>query len=141
MIRTIIKSIEGALALIGAWVVDILGGVNDIIIVLLALVVIDYLTGVIKACIKKVLSSEIGFRGLARKAMILTVVALGHLVDVYLIKEGNTIRCACIFFYIANETLSVIENMGEIGVPLPEKLKSILLQLKDKEDNNNGSTD
>ena len=126
------RYIQICLSALGAWLVQMLGGVNDIIVVLLALVCIDYATGVAKAISTKTLSSEIGFKGLARKAMILTIVALGNLVDLYLIKDGSVMRSACIFFYIANETISVIENLGALGVPMPQKLKEVLLQLKEK---------
>lgn len=98
--------------------------------VLVALIVLDYITGVIVAILDKKLSSEIGFRGLFKKMMIFALVYLAVLVD----QATNTelVRTLTIMFYIANEGISVLENAGKLGVPYPEPLKNILLQLKQK---------
>ena len=88
-------------------------------------------SGVMLAIIKKEVSSEIGFKGIFKKVMIFLMVAIGHTIDAYLIKNGGAIRTAVIFFYISNEGISILENSANIGLPIPEKLKDVLIQLKD----------
>jgi toxin secretion/phage lysis holin len=85
------------------------------------------------AIINRKLSSAIGFKGIFKKVMIFMMVAIGHTIDAYLIKNGGAIRTAVIFFYISNEGISILENSANIGLPIPDKLKKILLQLKDSE--------
>jgi toxin secretion/phage lysis holin len=101
--------------------------------VLVAMVVLDYITGVTLAVFEKKLSSEIGFKGLFKKMMIFALVYLSVLLD----QATNTdiVRTLTIMFYIANEGISVLENAGKLGVPYPEPLINILVQLKSK---NNG---
>ncbi|NLI63966.1 MAG: phage holin family protein, partial [Bacteroidales bacterium] len=76
-------------------------------------------------------SSAIGFKGIFKKVMIFFMVAIGHTIDAYLIKNGGAIRTAVIFFYISNEGISILENSANIGLPIPGKLKDILVQLKE----------
>ena len=83
---------------------------------------------------EKKLSSEIGFKGIFRKVLIFMLVGVGNIVDKQLIGDGSVLRTAIIFFYISNEGISIIENAGNLGLPVPHKLKDILAQLKDKED-------
>ena len=63
----------------------------------------------------------------------MVLVAVGHVIDTMVIDGGTVCRSAVIGFYIANEGISILENSGKIGLPLPEKLKNVLKQLKDKE--------
>ncbi len=120
-------------AAVGGAVGSLLGPATGPIYALLAFVVTDYLTGVIGATIEKRLNSEVGFKGIAKKVLIFVLVMMGHLLDKYIIGTGETIRTAVTFFYIANEGLSILENIGKLGLPLPDKLKNILVQLRDKE--------
>lgn len=120
-------------ALLGA----LLGPIEATLYGLLTCVVLDYATGVVVALVKHNLSSEIGFKGIMKKVMIFALVALGHIVDTVVIKEGATFRSAVIFFYIANEGISILENAAIIGLPIPNKLKSVLKQLKEEKDNGN----
>lgn len=92
--------------------------------------VIDYLTGVLAAIYERKLSSEVGFKGIAKKVVIFCLVALGNIIDVQIIGEGSVIRTAIIFFYISNEGISIVENAGRLGLPVPQKLKDVLEQLK-----------
>ena len=96
--------------------------------VLVAIIAVDYITGVVIAILNKELSSEVGFKGLCKKMMIFALVYLAVLVD----KSTGTdfIRTLVIMFYTANEGISVLENAGKLGVPYPEKLKEVLVQLK-----------
>lgn len=110
----------------------VLGGLDTVLLVLVAMIVIDYITGIMVAIVKKQLSSRIGFNGIFKKVAILSIIASAHLL-------GKTIgipdiRSIVIGFYIANEGISITENVGELGVPLPKKLVDILQQLKSKDD-------
>lgn len=96
---------------------------------LVAFVLIDYVTGVLVAIYEKKVSSTIGFKGISRKAMIFTLVASGNIIDQYIIGSGNSIKTMLIMFYLANKGISVIENAGKVGLPLPEKFKNIFFQL------------
>ena len=106
-----------------------LGGVDGFMYALIAFIVIDYLTGIMVAVLEKKLSSEVGFRGIFKKVLIFALVGVANIVDVYLIKNGSAIRTAVIFFYLSNEGISVLENTGKIGLPIPEKLRTMLEQL------------
>ena len=121
------------IAAIGGWLGYFLGGFDGFLYALVAFVVIDYVTGVMVAILEKKLSSGIGFRGIFKKALIFSLVAIGHIIDERLIGDGSVIRTAVIFFYISNEGISIIENANKIGLPIPEKLKDILVQLHDKD--------
>lgn len=104
---------------------------DTLIAVLLAFVALDYLMGVINAICKQTLSSAVGFKGLAKKVAIFVMVGLAALLDRVAPMNG-AIRAAVCLFYIANEGISILENAGAIGLPLPDKLKETLAQLKDK---------
>ena len=99
---------------------------------LVALMVADYITGVMCAIVEKKLSSEIGFKGIFKKVLIFILVGVGHLIDTNLIGDGSVLRTAIIFFYCSNEGVSMLENAGRLGLPIPEKLKDILVQLHNK---------
>jgi toxin secretion/phage lysis holin len=112
-----------------------LGGVDSFMYTLIAFVVIDYITGVLRAVVEKKLSSRIGAHGIAKKVALFLVVGVGHLIDNYLFKiTGTPLRTAVIFFYIANEGISFLENATAIGLPVPKKLKDVLAQLHGKGD-------
>ena len=118
---------------IGGWLGFYLGSVDAFIYTLLAFVIADYLTGVLRAGVERKLSSSIGFKGIAKKIMIFIVIGIANLCDVNLIKgDGTMIRTAIIFFYIANEGLSILENSVALGLPVPEKLKTLLKQFKEE---------
>jgi len=84
------------------------------------------------AIVDKKLSSEIGFRGIFKKVLIFSLVAIGNLMDVYILQGGSTLRTAVIFFYISNEGISLLENSAHLGLPVPQKLKHILIQLHNR---------
>ena len=84
------------------------------------------------AAADKKLSSEVGFRGIAKKVLIFLLVGIANILDVQVIGTGSVLRTAVIFFYISNEGVSLLENAGHLGLPIPEKLKDILAQLHDK---------
>ena len=100
---------------------------------LLTFVVVDYLTGIMVAILEQRISSAIGFKGIFKKVLIFILVGIAHIIDLNLIKNGSAIRTAVIFFYVANEGISIIENAAKIGLPVPEKLIAVLEQLKKEE--------
>ena len=122
---------------IGGYIGYFLGGFDGLIYALVAFVVIDYSTGLMVAIIEKKLSSSIGFRGIFKKVLIFTLVGIGHTIDFYLIEKGSAVRTAVIFFYLSNEGLSIMENAARVGLPIPEKLKTVFTELR-KEDGKNG---
>ena len=110
------------------------GKADGMIYALLAFIILDYVTGLTVACINKNLSSEVGFKGIAKKVVILLLVAVGHILDVYILGGGAVCRSTVIGFYLANEGISILENAGNLGIPLPKKLVSVLKQLKNDND-------
>jgi toxin secretion/phage lysis holin len=118
---------------IGAICGALWGGLDGMLYVLLIFIALDYITGVIVAISHKKLSSEIGFKGVFKKATILILVAVATLIDKVLGNDGGAIRTATCFFYIANEGISLLENAGKLGIPLPKQLKNVLIQLKNKD--------
>lgn len=111
-----------------------LGGFDSLLIALLVFIVADYLTGVILAILEKKLNSKIGFKGIAKKVMILVFVGLASILDIYVIGGSSPIREVVIAFYIANEGISIVENSAKIGLPVPQKIIDVLAQLKGEED-------
>lgn len=128
-------------ATLGGWLGWLFGGLDGFLTVLIIFVILDYVSGILRAGVERKLSSVIGFRGLARKMAMFVMVIIGHLVDDMLIGYGGILRTAVIFFYCANEALSILENVTSIGLPIPKKLKDILLQLRKKNDTNGGNDD
>jgi toxin secretion/phage lysis holin len=101
---------------------------------LVAFVVIDYITGVIAAAVQQELNSTIGFKGIAKKVFIFLIVGLAHIIDAYVLGDGDVIRTAAIFFYLSNEGLSIIENSVRIGLPVPKTLKDALERLSEEDE-------
>lgn len=106
------------------------GGFDMLFTALLFLMVFDYFSGLLVAIHKRELSSIKGFKGISKKLMILTIVAVSNIIDVAIIGSGNMCRTIAIAFYSANETISILENASILGLPLPKKLKAILEQFK-----------
>lgn len=109
-----------------------LGGCDGLLYALIAFVVIDYITGVMCAIIDRKLSSAVGFKGIFRKVLIFLLVGIANIIDVQVIGTGAVLRTAVIFFYISNEGVSLLENAGHLGLPIPEKIKTVLEQLHDR---------
>ena len=106
------------------------GSPDGLLLTLLAFILMYYATGLLAAISARRLSSSVGFRGLLRKMLILAMVGMGHLLDTQLLHAQGLLRNAVIGFYLANEGLSILENAGRMGLPLPEKLRAVLVQLK-----------
>ena len=122
--------IKGAIAALGGAAAYLWGPWDALINALIALVALDYVTGVIFAAANKRLSSEIGFKGLIKKAVIFALVAVAGVADKVIPATNQAIRAAVILFYIANEAISILENAAELGLPVPEKLKAVLIKTK-----------
>ena len=116
-----------------AVVTMLFGGMDKLFIALLIFMSLDYISGVLVAGIEKKLNSQKGFRGILKKTAFLMVVAVGHTVDITIGLEGTT-RMLVISFLLANEGISILENCGNIGVPIPKKLLEMLEQLKEGKD-------
>ena len=117
---------------VGGWLGWFLGGCDGLLYALVLFVVVDYITGVMCAAADHKLSSEVGFRGICRKVLIFLLVGIGHVLDAQIIGTGSVLRTAVIFFYLSNEGVSLLENAGHLGLPIPEKLKIVLEQLHDR---------
>ena len=128
------NAVSLAFGAIGGIVCDALQRLDRNTIVLLILIIIDYITGVIKAIYKKELSSKTGFRGILKKVMILLVVSAGYVID-RIIASTVPVADMVTVFFIANEGISLLENASEM-IPIPQGLKNILVSLREE---NNGS--
>ncbi len=117
---------------LGGWIGYYLGGCDGLLYALIAFVIVDYLTGIMCAIADKRLSSNVGFKGICRKVLIFLLVGIANIIDVQVIGQIGILRTAVIFFYLSNEGVSLLENAGHLGLPIPEKLKVVLEQLHDR---------
>ena len=119
------------------------GGTDVILKALIALVVLDYVTGIIRGIITKTLSSEIGYKGILKKILIFVVIAVAVITTKAMaeimpaLNDYNPLREVVIVFYLCNEGISIMENVAEF-LPVPDKLKNFLIQIRNK---NNESED
>jgi len=133
--REIWNWIQLAFAAVGGWLGWVLGGLDGFLYALVAFVVIDYLTGVMGAVVERKLCSAVGAQGIFKKVLIFAMVAVAHVIDAQVLGvagDGSAIRTAVIFFYLANEGVSILENTTRLGLPVPDKLKNVLAQLNGK---------
>ncbi|MHD0316763.1 phage holin family protein [Fusobacterium sp. THCT1E2] len=128
------KSVIG-LGMLFSAIFFITGGKDKLIYCLLAVMGIDYVTGIIKSIIKGNLNSKTGFKGFLKKIFMLLIVALADQIDQLLEIRGLKYNCRYIVicFYTANEGLSILENAVNAGLKVPKQLKNILEQCKEKE--------
>ena len=129
--QNVIDKLQFAFAALGGFLGWFFGGFDGFLYALIIFVVTDYFTGILAAGIRKELSSEVGFKGIAKKVCIFLLVGVANVIDTQVLQNGAAIRTAVIFFYLSNEGISIIENATRIGLPVPEKFKEILEQLKD----------
>ena len=129
------NTIQLIFSAVGGWLGYFLGGCDGLLYALIAFVVIDYITGVMCAIINRELSSAVGFKGIFRKVLIFLLVGIANIIDVQVLGTGAVLRTAVIFFYISNEGVSLLENAGHLGLPIPEKIKTVLEQLHDRAEN------
>jgi toxin secretion/phage lysis holin len=132
--KVCVRVCQTCAAAIGGLLSELYGEWDGLIIALICCIVADYITGVIAASVTKTLSSGVGFRGLAKKFLILILVAAACVLDRYVLSTNGTIRSMVTVFYISNEAISILENCGRAGVPVPAKLKQLFEQLKEKKE-------
>ncbi len=129
------NTIQFIFTAVGGWLGYFLGGCDGLLYALIAFVAIDYITGVMCAVIDRKLSSAVGFKGIFRKVLIFLLVGIANIIDVQVVGTGAVLRTAVIFFYISNEGVSLLENAGHLGLPIPERIKTVLEQLHDRAEN------
>ncbi len=125
------REIQLVIAAFGGVIGGFIGGMDGFLYTLIAFVVIDYITGLMCAIVEKNLNSETGARGIFKKVVIFLLVGIANMIDVNVIKSGAILRTAVIFFYLSNEGISILENAGRLGLPIPNKLRAVLAQLRD----------
>ena len=133
--------IQMAVAAIGGWLGYFLGGMDGLMIALIVFMALDYITGLMCAIADKKLSSAVGFKGICKKVLILMLVGVAHIVDLHVVGTGDALRSAVVCFYLSNESVSMLENAAHLGLPIPEKLKSVLAQLHGREDETESKED
>lgn len=126
-----IKAIIAAVCALASY---IFGGWDGLMIALVIFIIADYISGVIAAAVEKKLSSEVGAKGIAKKIFMLLIVAVANIIDINVVGEEHTLKTVTMIFYICNECISLLENAGRIGVPVPKKLLDVLSQLKANND-------
>lgn len=132
--KNLINFVTGTLA---TTLVYLLGGWDIALQILITVIVLDYITGICKAIYNKKMNSKAGTKGIIKKIGYLIVVAVAVELDRI---TGNTgaIRTLVIYFFVANEGISILENWGGMGLPLPQKLTDTLEQLKNDNNPKNG---
>lgn len=125
------EKFKGFVTVVGTGFTWFFGAWDIALLVLITFMVMDYITGVLRGYINKELSSDVGLRGIARKAVIFIVLIVAVMLD-RLLNTGNWVfRTVACYFYIANEGISLLENCAALGLPIPEKVKDALAQLKE----------
>ena len=139
--KSIWISLQVAFSALGGFLGWYLGGVDGFLYALIAFVLVDYVTGVMCAIADKKLSSAVGFKGICKKVLILMLVGVANIVDLHVVGTGDALRSAVVCFYLSNESVSMLENAAHLGLPIPEKLKSVLAQLHGREDETENKED
>ena len=120
---------NSVIAVICTGLIYLLGGLDVALTCLLIAIILDYVSGFIKAFVTKQLSSKIGAMGIVKKVGVLLIVMLAVLID-RVTGETGAIRTLVIYYFVANEGLSIVENLGQAGVPIPQSIKKALKALK-----------
>lgn len=129
--------VNNAISIILTTFVYLVGGIDIAMKSLLIVIVIDYITGVMSAIYNKNLNSNIGLKGILKKFSYLIIVSLSVILD-RIVGDTGAIRTVVIYFFVANDGISIVENIGKMGVPLPKKLTEVLEQLRNKGDEESG---
>ena len=125
--ESVIKFITSSFATVFIY---LLGGLDIALQSLLVVIVLDYITGIAKSYVGKKLNSNKGFKGIIKKLCILCMVALAVIVD-HIAGDPGLIRTTLIYYLVANEGLSILENLAEMDIIVPEVLKEKLEQLSE----------
>ena len=129
--------INNAISVVLTTFIYLVGGIDVAMKSLLIVIVIDYITGVMSAIYNKELNSTIGLKGILKKFSYLIIVSLSVILD-RIVGDTGAIRTLVIYFFVANDGISIVENIGKMGVPLPKKLTEVLEQLRNKGDGKSG---
>lgn len=129
--------VNNAISVVLTTFVYLVGGIDIAMKSLLIVIVIDYITGVMSAIYNKNLNSNIGLKGILKKFSYLIIVSLSVILD-RIVGDTGAIRTVVIYFFVANDGISIVENIGKMGVPLPKKLTEVLEQLRNKGDEESG---
>jgi toxin secretion/phage lysis holin len=124
--------LKGIVAAGGSLITVLYGGWSELLTALCIFMAVDFITGWVASGIEGKLSSNVGFKGIARKMSILLIVAMGHLMDDVLGTQNELFESACIYFYLANEALSIIENTARMGLPIPDILHKAIALVNEK---------
>lgn len=119
-------------ATIGGVLGWIWGEITPLFLALIAFMVIDYISGVAAAAIRRELSSAVGFKGIVKKIVVLLLIGVAHILDLHVLGSAPVLQSAITMFFLANEGISLVENAAGLGIPIPKKLVSVLKQLKMK---------
>lgn len=133
--------VQMAITVVGGWLGYFLGGIDGLLTALIVFMAIDYVTGLMCAIADKKLSSSVGFKGICKKVLIILLVGVAHIVDIHVVGSGNALRSAVVCFYLSNEGVSLLENAAHLGLPIPEKLKTVLEQLHNRDENTKDNTE
>lgn len=125
--------ILGGMSAVLSFFIYLLGGLDIALECLLIAIVVDYISGMIKAYTTKTLSSRIGYKGILKKVGIIAIVTLSVLLD-RITGEHGAIRTLVIYYFVANEGLSILENLAAAGVPIPDVISNTLQNLKNKKE-------
>lgn len=126
-------TLHAVVAALGTASTYLWGGWDAVLLALVVLASLDYVSGVIAAWNRRELDSRVGSRGIARKVGMFVVVAVANIIDQTGVVGEPILRTVTTWWYIGNEALSIIENLADIGVPIPERLLSALASLRGEE--------
>lgn len=126
--------LNGSVSIIGSLATYVFGGWSDLLTLFFFVLVLDYVSGISASLIEgKGLSSAVGYKGLIKKFAVVSIIVLASLMDKAL--QSNVIMSGAIYFFLANELISIVENYGRMGLPLPNQIKNVISVLKNKEAN------
>lgn len=123
-------AVNSSAGFIGSIIAYLFGEWSQMLMLFFFVIIMDYLTGVMAAIVEKNLSSAVGYKGLIKKFSMVLLVVLAHQLDKF--TGQSIIMTGTIFFFIANELISITENYGRIGLPLPPEIKNVIKMLKEK---------
>lgn len=126
------NTVKFAISAIGTVITYLTGGWSVSVVALVIFLIGDYITGVVRALIEHKLSSQVGFKGLAKKCMVMLILIVAVMLDRLMGNDMWLFRSAVCYFYIANEGISMLENIAGMGVPIPKKLLSVLDKLSEQ---------
>ena len=138
--KNILETVTLGFGSIGGILGLLFGELDGSLYALLVFVIADYFTGVMNAISEKKISSEIGAAGISKKICIFVLVAIANIVDENILNSGAAVRTAVIFFYLSNEGISVLENAVKLGLPVPEKLRNVLLKMNEGDSDDDKNT-